>query len=133
MQLTTTHEVSATLPPTISTESPAPSANKILAFIEDAEGAYQTSLADSYQEMSEKTYKGLRRALPMTRSKMDWDKVHFQSFVSNLILNYARYWDTNWVQSCLLRAIKEGLVHRNCVYQLNNYRSKSNIMNKLKR
>jgi len=72
VQLTTTHEISSILPSSISTNS---SASKILALIEDEEGNYQTSLNGSYQEMSEKTYKGLRRALPMTRSKMDWDKV----------------------------------------------------------
>lgn len=75
VQLTTTHEMESILAPTINASSPAPSASKILALIEDEEGKYQTSLTDSYQEMSEKTYKGLRRALPMTRSKMDWDKV----------------------------------------------------------
>jgi F-actin-capping protein subunit alpha len=41
------------------------------------EGEYQTSLNDTYAEMGEKTFKGLRRALPLTRQKMDWDKVRF--------------------------------------------------------
>ena len=47
----------------------------MLALIEAEEGKYQTSLSDAYAEMSEKTFKGLRRALPMTRSKLDWDRV----------------------------------------------------------
>lgn len=63
------------LPPTILQSSPTPSAAKVLALIESEEGEYQTSLTETYQDMSEKTYKSLRRALPMTRSKMDWDKV----------------------------------------------------------
>ena len=50
-------------------------APKILALIEKEESNYQQSLAHSYQEMGEKIFKGLRRALPMTRQKMDWDKV----------------------------------------------------------
>jgi capping protein alpha len=57
------------------TSSPASSASKILALIEDEEGKYQISLNDTYHEMGEKTFKGLRRALPMTRQKLDWDKV----------------------------------------------------------
>ncbi|KAJ7935558.1 F-actin capping protein alpha subunit [Mycena leptocephala] len=59
----------------IVTSSPSSSASKILALIEDEEGKYQTSLNDTYQEMGEKTFKGLRRALPLTRQKLDWDKV----------------------------------------------------------
>ncbi|KAJ6512196.1 F-actin-capping protein subunit alpha [Mycena vitilis] len=75
VQLSTTHTISLSLPAAIVTSSPASSASKILALIEDQEGKYQTSLNDTYQEMGEKTFKGLRRALPLTRQKLDWDKV----------------------------------------------------------
>ncbi|KAF9778669.1 F-actin-capping protein subunit alpha [Thelephora terrestris] len=75
VQLSANHEVSLPLPPTILQSSPTPSAAKVLALVESEEGEYQISLTETYQGMSEKTYKSLRRALPMTRSKMDWDKV----------------------------------------------------------
>ncbi|KIK69604.1 hypothetical protein GYMLUDRAFT_33977 [Collybiopsis luxurians FD-317 M1] len=75
VQLSTTHSVSMTLPPAIVTASPESAGTKILALIEAEEGKYQNSLNDTYSEMSEKTFKGLRRALPMTRSKLDWEKV----------------------------------------------------------
>ncbi|KAG6886411.1 hypothetical protein C0992_004093 [Termitomyces sp. T32_za158] len=74
VQLATTHDVSLTLPPAVVTSTPSVSATKILALIEDEESNYQTSLNEAYQEMGEKTFKGLRRALPLTRQKMDWDK-----------------------------------------------------------
>ena len=67
--------MSLELPSTISAENAPASASKILALIETEESKYQTSLNEAYQEMSEKTFKGLRRALPMTRSKLDWDRV----------------------------------------------------------
>ena len=75
VQLSTTHDISLALPPAINASSAAPSASKVFALIETEESKYQTTLNDAYQEMSEKTFKGLRRALPMTRSKLDWDKV----------------------------------------------------------
>ncbi|KIM89392.1 hypothetical protein PILCRDRAFT_813323 [Piloderma croceum F 1598] len=75
VQLATDHTLSLSLPPAVVTSSPASSAAKILALIEDEEGKYQSSLNDTYHEMGEKTFKGLRRALPMTRQKLDWDKV----------------------------------------------------------
>jgi capping protein alpha len=75
VQLATTHDVSLALPTAVVTSSPAAAASKILALIEDEEGTYQTSLNTTYHEMGEKTFKGLRRALPLTRQKLDWDKV----------------------------------------------------------
>ncbi|CAL1712517.1 unnamed protein product [Somion occarium] len=75
VQLSTTHNISLPLPPAISASSASASASKVLALIETEESKYQSSLNDAYQEMSEKTFKGLRRALPITRSKLDWDKV----------------------------------------------------------
>jgi len=74
VQLSTTHNLSLSLPPGISAASTT-SASKILAIIEAEESKYQNSLTDAYAEMGEKTFKGLRRALPMTRQKLDWDKV----------------------------------------------------------
>ncbi|XP_006462689.1 hypothetical protein AGABI2DRAFT_193792 [Agaricus bisporus var. bisporus H97] len=74
VQLTTAHDVSFNLPPGI-TFSDSSAASKILALVEDEESKYQISLNETYQEMSEKTFKSLRRALPLTRSKIDWDKI----------------------------------------------------------
>lgn len=75
VQLSTTHNISFTLPPAIISAPSNTAASKIIALIEDEEGKYQISLNDTYQEMGEKTFKGLRRALPLTRQKIDWDKV----------------------------------------------------------
>ncbi|KIM43348.1 hypothetical protein M413DRAFT_444180 [Hebeloma cylindrosporum] len=75
VQLATSHTVSFDIPPAVVSASPNTAASKILALIEGEEGKYQISLSDTYQEMGEKTFKGLRRALPLTRQKLDWDKV----------------------------------------------------------
>ncbi|CEG72731.1 hypothetical protein RMATCC62417_08234 [Rhizopus microsporus] len=37
--------------------------------------AYQSTMNESYNELAENTFKGLRRTLPMTRNKMDWSKI----------------------------------------------------------
>ena len=74
VQLSTTYNPTFLFPPN-PTLHPEASASKILASIELQEGEYQVSLNDAYAEMGEKTFKGLRRALPLTRQKMDWDKV----------------------------------------------------------
>jgi capping protein alpha len=36
---------------------------------------YHSSMNDSYGDLAENTFKGLRRVLPMTRNKMDWNKI----------------------------------------------------------
>lgn len=73
--MATTFDVEIKLPAAIQTSNPSAAASKILALLEDEEGKYQTSLNETYHEMGEKTFKGLRRALPLTRQKIDWDKV----------------------------------------------------------
>ncbi|KAF8908946.1 F-actin capping protein, alpha subunit [Gymnopilus junonius] len=75
VQLTTTHNVSFQLPSGVVGAPPSTASAKLLALIEGEEGKYQISLNETYQEMGEKTFKGLRRALPLTRQKLDWDKV----------------------------------------------------------
>jgi len=75
VQLETSHDLSIPIPPAIFNASPNSAANKIFALIEAEETRLQTSLNESYHEMSEKAFKGLRRALPLTRQKIDWDKV----------------------------------------------------------
>jgi capping protein alpha len=75
VQLATEYKVSLVLPPAVMTSPDSAKASKILALIGDEEEKYQVSLNETYQEMGEKTFKGLRRALPLTRQKIDWDKV----------------------------------------------------------
>ncbi|OCH83557.1 F-actin capping protein, alpha subunit, partial [Obba rivulosa] len=75
VQLSTTHTIAPLLPPAITSSPASSSASKIFALIEAEEGKYQDALNDAYTEMGEKTFKSLRRALPMMRSKLDWDRV----------------------------------------------------------
>jgi capping protein (actin filament) muscle Z-line, alpha len=81
VQLSTIHAVSFNIPPAIVSSPDATKSAKILALIEDEERKYQISLNETYQEMKEKTFKGLRRALPLTRQKIDWDKVCYLSVI----------------------------------------------------
>ncbi|KAG1872325.1 F-actin-capping protein subunit alpha [Suillus subalutaceus] len=74
VQLSTSNDSSISIPATVSSLSPASSASKIFALIEAEESRCQTFLNDAYHEMGEKAFKGLRRALPLTRQKIDWDK-----------------------------------------------------------
>ncbi|PVG00236.1 F-actin capping protein, alpha subunit [Serendipita vermifera] len=72
VQLTTVFHPTLSLPPS----SPSPQgARQLLLQITEAENTYQTTLSDTYHDLGEKRFKALRRALPMTRNKIDWDKV----------------------------------------------------------
>ncbi|CAG8719676.1 1679_t:CDS:2, partial [Acaulospora colombiana] len=72
VQLTTGFHPTISLPPS----SPSPqAARQLLLQIIEAENTYQTTLSDTYHDLGEKSFKALRRALPMTRNKIDWDKV----------------------------------------------------------
>ncbi|EJD39947.1 F-actin capping protein, alpha subunit [Auricularia subglabra TFB-10046 SS5] len=74
VQLATTHKPTLDLPSSLHTPEPA-NASKILALIEREESAHESALSAAFQDMADKSFKSLRRALPLTKQKLDWDKV----------------------------------------------------------
>jgi len=57
------------------TGNPEVVATAALKAMTKVEQAYQQSLDTSYSTMGETTFKALRRALPITRTKIDWNKI----------------------------------------------------------
>eukprot|EP00121_Abeoforma_whisleri_P009475 Awhi_evm2s8714 len=56
------------------TES-AKNAAEIGDIMKRVETEYQNGINENYATMSETTFKALRRALPITKSKLDWSKI----------------------------------------------------------
>jgi capping protein alpha len=55
--------------------APAATAGEILKVIQKTEAEFQAALELSYESMSTNTFKALRRALPITKNKIDWEKI----------------------------------------------------------
>jgi len=70
VQLTTQKTVEIT-----ATGSGNELAQNLVKAAKKAEIEYQTAINESYAQLSDTTFKALRRALPITRNKLDWNKI----------------------------------------------------------
>ncbi|GAA5830069.1 hypothetical protein JCM11251_006863 [Rhodosporidiobolus azoricus] len=68
VQLTTTLTSSTPL-------SPSPSPESVLSALKSSESSFQRQLSSTYEDLADEGFRGLRRALPKTKSKINWEAV----------------------------------------------------------
>lgn len=70
VQLAAKHSGTLPLPPA-GDDQPS----KIITAISKFESEYQLQLNETYSALGDKAFKALRRALPVYRTKIDWEKI----------------------------------------------------------
>jgi capping protein alpha len=55
--------------------NPSQTASEIAKAIKKAEQDYQTALETTYNTMGDTTFKALRRVLPITKNRLDWERI----------------------------------------------------------
>ncbi|KAJ1731464.1 F-actin-capping protein subunit alpha [Coemansia sp. Benny D160-2] len=72
VQLDTQSDFAADVPEPLD---PAGAARRVAKLIRGYEAEFQQGINDGYRQLADKTFKGLRRALPVTCSKVDWENI----------------------------------------------------------
>lgn len=75
VQLMSVKQMNKSDKPRISVSNENETAKAIVEALSELETEYQRGVNENYQTMSDTTFKALRRQLPVTRSKMDWNKI----------------------------------------------------------
>ena len=57
----------------VNVDDPESTAEEVVGIIKDFENGFQKKMAEMYQNMNSKTIKSMRRVLPITAQKMDWN------------------------------------------------------------
>lgn len=75
--------------------------------IKKHEQAYHQNLNDANNELSERAFKAIRRQLPVTKQKLDWEKVSVCHAWKAYVIDIPpiRLSLTNWLRSCRDRSI----------------------------